>query len=312
MDILKLLNTVITLALVMGTGYIGSKCRVIDDVSSKKLSLLILRIGQPFLIISSILGVDYSKDNLILGIQTLLVGFVIHFLIALMAFGACSGFKDFNERKLSEFAIVFGNVGFMGFPVLETLFGARGLFMGVFFVISFNIMVWSLGFFILGRKRDDMKLTLKKVFINYGTVPSAIGIALFVLNFELPGFVYTTASYLGSLCTPISLLITGALLARKKLSQIFLSTKIYFVSFIKLIVVPLVICLLSKLIGFSYEYTMFLTVVCAMPCAAVISMLSEVYDISPDYAAQNVGASSLISIVTMPLVIWLAEMIALL
>ena len=176
MNFTALLNTVITLALVMVSGFIGGKFKVIDEVASKKLSLLILRIGQPFLIISSILGVEYSKDTLILGIKTMLIGFAIHILLAVVAFFLCSGFKNLDERKLSEFAIVFGNVGFMGFPILETLFGARGLFMGVFFVISFNIMIWSLGIFILGRKRKDMKLTLRKIFINFGTVPSAIGL----------------------------------------------------------------------------------------------------------------------------------------
>lgn len=310
MNFLSLLNTVITLALVMASGFIGSKFKVIDEVSSKKLSLLILRIGQPFLILSSILGVDYSKDNLMLGIKTMLIGFVIHILIAFIAFALCIGFKDLNEQKLSEFAIVFGNVGFMGFPILETLFGARGLFMGVFYVISFNIMIWSLGIFILGRKRTDMKLTIRKMLLNFGTVPSAIGLVIFMLNVRLPDFVYTTASYLASLCTPISLIVTGALLARKKPSEIFLAPKIYFVSFIKLIVVPLLICVVAKLIGFNYEYVMFLTVVCAMPCAAIISMFGELYDINPGYAAQTVGTSSLLSMVTMPAVILVAEMIA--
>ena len=110
MNFPALLNTVITLALVMASGFIGSKLKVVDEVSSKKLSLLILRIGQPFLILSSILGVESSKENLILGFKTLLVGFVLHIFMALVAFGTCVGFKDFNERKLSEFAIVFANV----------------------------------------------------------------------------------------------------------------------------------------------------------------------------------------------------------
>jgi predicted permease len=310
MNFLSLLNTVITLALVMAAGFIGSKLNVVDDVASKKLSLLILRIGQPFLILSSILGVESSKENLALGFKTLLIGFAIHIFIAIVAFGVCAGYKHFNEKKLSEFAIVFGNVGFMGFPILESLYGAKGLFMGVFIVISFNILLWSLGIFILGRGRSDMKLTIKKVFINFGTVPSFIGLIVFISGIRLPDFVYSTASYLGSLCTPISLIITGALLAKKKPAEIFLAPKIYFVSFVRLIVIPLLICTVAKLIGFDYDYIMFLTVVTAMPCAAIISMLAELYDINPGYAAQSVGTSSLLSIATMPCVLLLAEKIA--
>ena len=106
------------------------------------------------------------------------------------------------------------------------------------------------------------------------------------------------------------MLITGALLSRRTMKQIFLTPKIYYVSLIKLIVIPLAICGLTKLIGMGYEWIVFLTAVCAMPSASTVSMLSDIYDISPEYAAQSVGTTSLISILSMPCVLWVAQHIA--
>ncbi|MBO5415192.1 MAG: AEC family transporter [Clostridia bacterium] len=312
MDFTSLLNTIATLFILMIAGVIASKCNIIDEIASKRLSKLILSIGQPLLIINSLLGVEYSTDNLLLGLKTLGAGFIVHGIIAVIAYFCCVKFKDFDEKKISEFAIVFGNVGFIGFPILESLFGKRGLFMGAFFVISFNIVLWTWGVAILARKRNDIKLTVKKVIFNYGTVPSAIGIFIYILNINLPTFVTMSASYLASLCTPISVLITGALLAHQSLKQIFLSPKVYYVSFVKLILIPLVICGLTKLIGLNYEWILFLTTVSAMPSATSAAMMSELHDITPGYAAEVVGTTSLLSIATMPCMLWLADKIAVL
>lgn len=310
MDFTALLNTIATLFVLMIVGVIASKCNIIDEIASKRLSKLILSIGQPLLIINSLLGVEYSKENLLLGLKTLIVGFIVHAIFAVIAYFCCFRFKDLDERKISEFAIIHGNVGFIGFPILDSLFGARGLFMGAFFVISFNIVLWTWGIAIMARQRSDIKLTVKKVIFNYGTVPSAIGIFIYILDLNLPAFVTSSASYLASLCTPISVLITGALLARQTLKQIFLSAKVYYVSFIKLIVIPLVICGIAKLIGMSYEWILFLTAVASMPSATSAAMMSELHDISPGYAAEVVGTTSLLSIATMPCILWLADKIA--
>ena len=128
MDFIALLNTIATLFVLLIGGVIASKCNIIDEVASKKLSRLIIAIGQPFLIISSLLGIEYSGENLLLGAKTFIIGILVHAIMALIAFLACSGIKNLDERKLSEFAMVFGNVGFLGFPILESLFGAKGLF----------------------------------------------------------------------------------------------------------------------------------------------------------------------------------------
>ena len=152
-------------------------------------------------------------------------------------------------------------------------------------------------------------MTIKKVFINYGTVPSAIGIALFLININIPKFLLDTTGYLANLCTPISTLIIGALLGRSQLLKIFTTLKIYYVTVMRLVVIPIVICLLAKLLGLSTELSLFFTASCAMPSATNVSMLAELYNIDPEYSAQAVGMTSILSIVTIPVIMMAAKLI---
>ena len=191
-----------------------------------------------------------------------------------------------------------------------------GSFMGAFYVISFHLFLWIWGIMILARGREDIKMTPKKAFFNYGTIPCLIGVLLYLLKpyLPLPAAIQSTLaaflSYLGSLCTPISVLITGALLATISLPKMFTSLKLYLHSFIKLIAFPIAACLLAKLCGLSETYILLATAMAGVPSAATITMLAELYDIQPGYASQTVGMTSLLSTATLPVVMLFAQWIA--
>ena len=314
MDFPALLTIIATLFLLMACGYFARKVKIIDDVASKRLSTLIIKIGQPMMIVSALVSCEFSYENLKDGLIIVGLGMVLHILMAVMAFFLCKGFKDLDERKITEFSLVFTNAGFIGFPIMEALFGPKGLFLASFYVISFHLFIWSWGIAILARGRKDIKLTVRKIFINLGSVPCLIGVLLYMMaipfpDFAIPEFITKFMGYLSNLCTPISVLITGALLATRTPRQIFGSGKIYYFSAMKLMVIPLVVCVIGKLIGLPHDMVLFATVEAALPAAASITMFSEMYGLNSGYASQTVGTSSLLSIGTLPLVLWVAEWI---
>lgn len=324
LDFRSFLTLIATLFVMLAVGFAAGKLKIITPAASKNLSRLIITIGQPALIIYSLVRMPYSASDLLLGVQTLAVGLGVHAFLAVLAYFAFSRFQNLDERKITELAAVFGNVGFIGIPLLESLFGQKGAFMGSFFVISYNLVLWTWGIAILARKRPDIKLTPKKIILNYGTVPSLIGIVIFILKGVLPPVLPSTAanalgavapvflqalSYIASLCTPVSMLIIGALLADRTPKQIFGNGKIYYLCAVRLLLLPLLVCVFTKLLGFGTEWILFMTMVTAMPSATSVTMLAELYDINPGYSAQAVGTSSLLSIVTMPCVIWAAQKI---
>ena len=175
MSFTSLLSTIATLALLLAAGITTGKLKIIDEVSTAKLSTLIVKLGQPFLIINALIGIEATPENIRSGFLILLLGLGIHIFMAILAHLFAKPIKGFDERKLTEFGMLFTNCGFIGFPILESIFGETGLFYGAFYVVSFHLFTWTWGIAILARGREDIKITPKKALINFGTIPSQIG-----------------------------------------------------------------------------------------------------------------------------------------
>lgn len=311
-----LLSVIAIIFLLLCTGYLCRRIGVIDDAASKRLSALIIKVGQPLMIVAALISKDFSTEALKTGLLFTLIGFLIHPLMAGLAMLISPLYRDEAERKVSLFAMIFTNCGFIGFPVLEAIFPGEGAFIGAFFVIGFHTYVWTLGIAILGKGRDDIRLTPKKAIFNLGTIPCAIGLGLYLLKavLPIPAFAVSFTNHLGDLCLPISVLVTGALVAKQGLSNILRRPRLYLFNLFKLIAMPLAVCLIAKLatLGMenSYAIVLFCTVIAALPSGASISMLGELYDIAPEYAAEAVGSSSLLVIGTLPILYFVGDLIA--
>ena len=146
-------TVVITLFILMAVGYFAYRLHIVDDTAANRLSKLIICIGQPCMIINAFVKYQYTKSDFINGFTVVGLGILLHVLMAVVAFAACKifRFRSIDEAKVTEFAIIFGNCGFLGFPLMESLFGAEGLFLAAFFNISFQIGVWTWGIAIMAR-----------------------------------------------------------------------------------------------------------------------------------------------------------------
>ena len=327
----KLYVVVATLFVLLAVGFLCRKVKIIDDTASKKLSRLILAVGQPAMLISSLSSAEYSEKNLKTALIMLVLGFVFHIFLAVIAFTfALPLKKNLDEQKLSEFGLMFTNCAFIGFPIFEAILPGRGQFMASFLCISFNVLLWTWGLVIMGRKRDDIKLTVKKALINFGTIPCLIGFVLFLLknpaiSFEigktavngitLPSFLADAAEHLMKLCTPISVLVTGALIAKQSFRKIFFNWKIYYFNIVKLIVFPIIVCLIAKLLLILIPvdgleiYAIFVTAAASLPTASSVTMMAENYGLDSGYSSLTVGTTSVLAVFTIPFTMMIAQWI---
>lgn len=316
------LNTVVaTLTIILAIGFLCRKIGIIDNVASKRLSKLILMVGQPAMIIHSMASAEYSDGNVSMALIMMALGFVFHAVLAIIGFFMALPYKKVpDEEKISEFSFMFANCAFIGFPIFEALIGPTGLFMASFLTFSFNILLWTWGLGIFARGRKDIKLNLKKVLLNFGTVPCVIGFIFYLLKapsiaIEIPEFAMKGMGYLANLCTPISVLVTGALIATQSPKKIFGTWKIYYFNIMKLFVLPLVVCLIAKviitLIGIEglEIYAIFVTAAAALPAASSVTMMSETYGLDSGYSSLVVGTSSLLSVLSLPLTMMVAQWI---
>lgn len=304
------ISTVISMFIVMAIGYAARKFKLMDGDLSKKLSEFILHIAQPFMIFSAIVKISYTSENAKQGGLVLLIGICVHAFLALVAFLFMIFIKNPDKRKMSEYSVIFANCMFFGMPLIKQIFGPEGEFWLSFFVITFNLFIWTYGLFILGRGRDDIKLDPLKIILNYGTIPCILGIAFFFMRVTFPAPVMTAMTYIGNMCTPISLLITGSLLATIPLKKLFTSLTVYYTCLIKLIVVPLIVFFIVRLVGLDARMSLFAMIMAGLPTATNTTMFAEIYDIEPGYAAQTVGIMTVLAIGSLPLLVYIANLFA--
>lgn len=304
-DITAQVETVALMFVYLAVGYIARKTGLITDASSKSLTKTILCVTQPFMLFNAIVSNEYSSENMVSFGTVIIIGLIIHGTGAIIAAAATLWMKDREERRVSETAMVFANCGFFGFPLVEALYGSRGLFWGAIYVIVFNVACWTYGLFVLSRAKSSVKIKPIKMILNYGTVPCFLGMLFYVLRIELPPFVASAVSGIGGVCTPLSLIVAGGLIATIPVKRLLSNGKVYYTCFFKLIVMPVAAAIVLKLLGFSTEYVLFGATMASLPTGAIIAMFSETYDIKPNYAAHNVGMTTLLTIATIPFSMWI-------
>ena len=315
-DFSSLISTCASLFLLIALGFILRKTGIIDDDFSKKLSTLVAKAGMPFLMIYSITGLEFSSEKLRGGVLILLFGSLAHFLMAILAKLIFFRAKDIDEKKIYEFGCIFSNCAFIGYPILSALFGEIGLFYGAFYVVTYNLGCWSYGVMLMAKGKPGYQFTLKNMLLNVGMISCVLGFALYALQVPIPSFMRTTAMYVGNLCTPLSLMVTGSLLATIPLAKMFSNLKLYLFCTVKLIALPLLfalaihLCGAERLIG-EINLTVFLAVMVSLPPAALTSLFASMYNVKPPFAAQLVSLGTLLSPFTTLLVIKTVEMICL-
>ena len=308
-DFLTLFHAVLSILIPVLIGYVAIKARFIKEETSSAISSVVLKICNPFLLLTSVLGIEYSRENVRSGLLVLLLSLIVHVMGAVIAFLATFRLKDQKVRRVCEIGMVFANCGFFGFPLLKVVYGDIGLFWGGFYCIVFNVLIWSYGVFVLSRANPDCKIRLTKIFINGGTIPCSIGLLLYFLRIPVYPPVLASLKAIGEVCTPLSMLFVGTMIARLPLKKLVTTPLTYYTAIVKLVVLPVCAGVLLKLLGFSFQFATFGALMASLPTAAMTAMFAESYDIHPTFASQNVGVDTLLTLLTVPLVMQLVSSI---
>jgi len=305
---IRVLEKIIVLFIAMAAGYIAKKTKLVDVSSTKSLSSLLVSITNPCLIIGS-LQTDYDKQKLITAAYVFILSFAVHTILAVLTHFIFLKVKDHRVRSVYSFALMYMNCGFMGYPIMMAIFGNEvGLFYGVIYTTAFNLFVWTHGVIIMSPD-DKVKLPMRKIFFNPGIISVVISIILFLCRIRLPGVLTEGLDMIGGMTFPLSMMIIGSLLADMNLLSVLKDTKLYCFSFLKLIVIPGIMLAF----GYFFHLPQYLALIglamCASPSAANTAVFAEVYGNESGLAAKIVGVSTLFSLITMPAMLALSEII---
>lgn len=303
MNTLKIVEQVLALFFMMIIGYIARKFKIISEDMNRGLSEILLKVTLPCLIISSF-NVSYSKDTASNAFILLLYSSIIHIFLFFVSNIFYNGYSK-SVKSVLRYGTIFSNCGYMGIPVIESVYGKTGIFYTSIFNIPFNILIWIIGVYLFLGK-SDLK-TLRKVIINPGLISTILGVIMFIFSLKLPNILLKTFESVGSITTPLSMILIGSMIAEIPLKELFLSKSIYYFSFIRLILIPVFILYVLKFFKVKGMILSIPVLITAMPAAANTPVFAEIYGGDTVIASKSVLISTLISIITIPLIIFLIQ-----
>lgn len=300
MDFLVVADQILILVLLIAAGYIAVSTKIMDPRATRGLSGLLFNITIPALIVAA-MQVPFTPERLA-GSETLLTAtgafFALSFIIARITSKAVSIAPQ--KRGVFEFAIVFGSVTFMGFPVALTLFGEESLFYVAIFNFVFNILLFSAGIAMLTGGREggfDPRLL-----VNPGIAASAVGFLLFLGSVEIPSPFIDAIGLIGGVTTPIAMIVVGAMLATLPARETIGDWRVWAASAVILIAIPAIYCCLFSAIFSDPLINSVMITMAAMPAAAGTAVFAEQCGADARLASQIVFVSTIGSLVTIPLI----------
>ena len=292
-------QTIIMFALML-LGLLLSRRGMITEQGSRDLSNVLLYAVIPCVILRSYMS-EFSTEKLrAMGLSALIA--VIAFAASIaVAYLTCG-----TRHRIENFAVAFGNAGFIGIPLVTAVFGPGAAFYVVSFSTFANLLQWTYGIVIISGKKETMNLRM--VFVNPVFISMVIGIALFVLQPTLPTVVTGTIGYIAGGNTVLAMIILGYYLSKVQLRGLFADVRLYLFSALRLLVVPAVTILVFLPFPFARgEITLITLIAAATPIASSTAIFAQKFDQDYRRAVSYVCLSTILSVATLPLVMLFAE-----
>ena len=301
MDYNIIINQILMLFLIIFVGYLLRKKGILNQELSEGLSNLLVEITMPALIISS-MAVKLD-ETLITNIKiiSLITAFVYLFLIVFTNFISRYISISFDQKRVFIFALLFGNVGFMGYPVLDAIYPELGIFYGIFNNIAFNILVWTYGIYLFtASENGKSKIEWKKI-LNNGIYAIIIGFILLFTGYRFPSPVAGAIDYLGEMTFPLSMLIIGNSLASVSIVDTITNKYVIILTSLKLLIIPGVVFIILNQFPVPDIIKNVTVILTAMPAAANTVVFAERFDGDHEYASQSVFITTLFALFTIPI-----------
>lgn len=305
-NVLTAFTQVVILFLIAMVGLVCHKTGIYTQKASRLTTNLLFYIVAPAIIIRSFLGMEYSKDALSGLLKALLGGIFFHIVGMLFAkFLFNKGDKD--TACIFKYACCYGNVGYMALPLAQAVLGDEGVFYCSVILVPFNILSFTHGVNVMQKKSGNEKLNFKKLLLNPGVVGVVIGLPLFLLQVKLPEIIYAPVSYIADLNTPLAMVMFGTYLAAADWKTIFSDKRIFISAIVKIILIPLITIGALKLFGFGGTLLVACVLSASAPTANNTVMFAAKYDRDTVTASKVTAFVSILSILTMPIMIAIAQ-----
>ena len=292
----------------LALGFVLNKTKVIDGNAEKALSKILLTAVLPFMILNSSQH-TYSHEavNGMVTCAAFGIGYYALTLIV-MRLSLKKAKMSEDERRIMVTCTTFANTGFVGFPLMEALFGNYGLLLAAVYNLCYNLFFYTYAVYLFSRKP---KFRLLEIFKNPVSVASILAIVLFIIPWRMPSFLSETFKLIGDMTVPMSMMVMGSMLAGVKIKKLVTDKKAYIVSALRLMVLPAlvlgIILVLSPFVPMASDTKCVVVMMCALPCGSMNVIYSENHDVAPHFCARTVSLSMIFMLVTLMFWAWAVQ-----
>ena len=285
-------------------GYAANKIKWLPIESTRYLSVLLINITSPCLVLYSMSQQELTEASIASVIQVaslMLLALVTATVISICTIKIMR--VPSGDRGVYRVLLVLTNNGFMGYPLSLAVFGEKGLFLMIIANAVFTFYTYSAGVIMLISGKDE-KLTLRfalKSMFSIPVVSSIIGLWIFIFGIQLPSLLENFLNTVGAITIPLSMIIIGIQLAESKIREVLNNKHLFQILILKLVVFPAILFGLFMWLPFNPFVFCIVIFAMAMPSAAIIPVLSEIYDTNAKLAAQAVFITTMSSLVTIPI-----------
>ena len=293
----------VVMFLYMFAGYVLFKTEKMTIKGSKDIATLLVWLVIPAVLVDSFC-VERSMARIVELLQS---AFVTALTLALSMAIAKLIFKN---KPVDNFGAAFSNAGFIGIPLVQAAMGDDGVFWIVSMVAMLNMLQWSYGVGLLTGEKSAVGI--KHLVFNPILVAILIGLTLFLTNLgtKLPEVVSVAVAGVSSLNAPLAMIVLGSYLAQSDMKKMFTSGTLYLLSAVRLLLIPavtlLVLHFIPMLVPIRNEILLTVFIGASTPIGANVAVYAQLYDRDYPYACQTVAITTLLSIVTLPVMLMLA------
>ena len=294
------LTQTIIMFIIVIIGALCYKFRLITDDGKKQLSSLVMYIVNPLLIFLAY-QTDFKKE-LLIGLMWTAIMAVLTYIVFILLSMVIIRDKEGRETAIERFSVIYSNCGFMGTPLIFGVFGSEGVFLQNGFITVFNLCVWTHGIMSVKGQRD-MKSILR-AFKAPAVIAVFLGLVLFFLGVRIPEIPYTALNHVGEMTTPLAMLVAGASIAGSNILKSLKNPRIYLITFLKLIVFPLIGLLIIAFLPAPETAKLITLIEIACPTATIGMMFAITFNKNAEYSSQIFAVTTLLSMATLPFIVW--------
>ena len=295
-------NVVLTL-LYLSAGFLLSKVKLVKPEHTSSISATLLYFCGPCMFIGALTGLDPSPALNLNMFLFLVISFATQVLLMLVIYLLMGPRRKTFTGRMTALASVMGNAGFFGLPIVKALFpeAPEAAAYSCIFCVSMNILAWTVGIFVLTNEKKY--ISLKAALLNPTVVSVAGAVVLYLLKSKewMPSLLVKGIHTVGGISTPLCMLVLGIRLSTMELKPLFTRPVPWVTSLGKLVIFPLFSYLLVLFLPLPAVFKASILILSATPCASIILNLSEIHQTGQKLAANCTLLSTLVSVITIPL-----------